>query len=190
MANLYSQDFYKLMKDRLTENGVAAQWIPLHTQSEEETKTLIASFISIFPEASLWLTESAETLLTGTTSKISLPADYLRSIYSLPEIAGNLAGVGINEPAMLAGTFLMDAKGLRDYVNNAFIMTDDKPVIEYRVPGINLKYRETLEKMLIYRGSLSRAASMLGIPREDIPKIQAYRNELIKQCLSTPMSFR
>ena len=76
MANLYSKDFYKLMKDRLTENGVAAQWIPLHTQSEEETKTLIATFISIFPEASLWLTESAETLLTGTTSKISLPPDY------------------------------------------------------------------------------------------------------------------
>ena len=69
-------------------------------------------------------------------------------------------------------------------------MTDDKPIIEYRVPGINDKYQETLKKMLIYRGSLSLVASMLGIPRENIPKIQAYRSELINQSLSTPMFFR
>ena len=43
MANLYSEDFYRLVKDRLSPDGVVAQWIPLHTQSEADTKMLLGS---------------------------------------------------------------------------------------------------------------------------------------------------
>ena len=56
MANLYSQDFYRLVYDRLRDGGVSAQWIPLHTQSQQDTKMLLASFISVFPQSSLWWT--------------------------------------------------------------------------------------------------------------------------------------
>ena len=40
MVNLYSRDFYQLAASRLEEGGVVAQWLPLPTQNDEESRSL------------------------------------------------------------------------------------------------------------------------------------------------------
>lgn len=131
VANLYSTDFYKLASSRLNDGGVVAQWLPLPTQNEAETKALIASFIAVFPHASLWTTELHEMLLIGGQSPLVLDAASIRQRFAQPGVAQSLREVGIDSPGALLATWMTDRSGLAYYVEDAAPVTDDHPRIEY-----------------------------------------------------------
>jgi spermidine synthase len=52
---LYSLEFYRLVAARLTPEGVAAQWLPIHLLSPFEAASIAATFQAVFGDASLWL---------------------------------------------------------------------------------------------------------------------------------------
>ncbi|MDH5625639.1 MAG: fused MFS/spermidine synthase, partial [Nitrospira sp.] len=60
VVNLYSTGFYELARARLRPDGLVAQWLPLPTQNDEDTRSLVRSFLDVFPHASLWTTELHE----------------------------------------------------------------------------------------------------------------------------------
>ncbi|VVE62222.1 spermidine synthase [Pandoraea captiosa] len=131
VANLYSTDFYRLASSRLRDGGVVAQWLPLPTQNEAETKALIASFIEVFPHASLWTTELHEMLLVGGQTPLVLDAASIRQRFAQPGVAQALREVGIDSPGALLATWMTDRSGLAYYVEDAAPVTDDRPGIEY-----------------------------------------------------------
>ncbi|MCD4747763.1 MAG: fused MFS/spermidine synthase [Thermoanaerobaculales bacterium] len=52
--NLYSREFYELVRQRLREDGVVAQWVPLHLLSEQHMGAVIATFHEAFPYSALY----------------------------------------------------------------------------------------------------------------------------------------
>jgi spermidine synthase len=66
VVNLYARDFYALARRRLNPDGLLAQWLPLSTQNDEDTRSLVRSFLDVFPHATLWTTELHEMLLIGS----------------------------------------------------------------------------------------------------------------------------
>lgn len=131
VANLYSTDFYRLASSRLRKGGVVAQWLPLPTQNEAETKALIASFIAVFPHASLWTTELHEMLLIGGQTPLVLDAASIRQRFAQPGVQQALGEVGIDSPGALLATWMTDRSGLAYYVEDVAPVTDDRPGIEY-----------------------------------------------------------
>ena len=71
VVNLYSTDFYRLAATRLHTNGLVAQWLPLPTQTDSDTRSLVRSFLDVFPYATLWTTELHEMLLVGSLNPSS-----------------------------------------------------------------------------------------------------------------------
>jgi spermidine synthase len=69
VVNLYSTEFYRLASRRLEQNGLFAQWLPISTQNDEETRSLVRSFLDVFPYATLWTTEMHEMLMIGRTRR-------------------------------------------------------------------------------------------------------------------------
>lgn len=49
VVNLYSRNFYQLAAARLQPAGLVAQWLPLPTQNDEDSRSLVRSFIDVFP---------------------------------------------------------------------------------------------------------------------------------------------
>lgn len=176
MANLYSLEFYQLTKQHLTSDGVVVQWIPLHTQRNADTRMLIATFLKAFPNASLWWTESGETLILGRMNNASLPPGHFRSMMSNPRVARSLREIRVNTPEQLAAHFLLNKTGLQAVAGDSTIMTDDLPVIEYRVPLFNGDYRPLLDDIFRHRPGDRQIATMLGFSPESGKKIgQAWR---------------
>lgn len=54
-TNLYSQEFYQLVKDRLKSGGIFQQWIQLHHIGTNEVGSVIATLRSVFPCVSFWV---------------------------------------------------------------------------------------------------------------------------------------
>ncbi|MGE8367597.1 spermidine synthase [Cupriavidus sp.] len=131
VVNLYSRDFYELARSRLQPGGLFAQWLPLATQNDEDSRALVRSFLDAFPHASLWTTEVHEMLLVGSDAPLDLDAARIQARFNQPAVAGALREVGINSPAALLATWVTGREGLERYAAGAPAVTDDRPLIEY-----------------------------------------------------------
>ena len=131
VANLYSSGFYELARARLRPGGLVAQWLPLPTQNDEDTRSLVRSFLDVYPHVSLWTTELHEMLLIGSLTPIELKVPRIIERYKQPEVASALREVGIASPEALMATWVTDRTGLEAYAGAALPVTDDQPRIEY-----------------------------------------------------------
>jgi spermidine synthase len=131
VVNLYSRDFYLLAAARLNSNGLLAQWLPISTQNDEDTRSLARSFIDVYPNATLWTTEMHEMLLVGSKEPIDLDARRIATRFADPKVSATLAAVGISSPAAILATYVTDRAGLERYVAGAPPVTDNDPRIEY-----------------------------------------------------------
>jgi spermidine synthase len=131
VVNLYSTDFYRLASKRLEANGLFAQWLPLATQNEEDTQSLVRSFLDVFPYATLWTTEMHEMMLIGSQSPIDLDAQQIARRFLQSGVSTSLQAVGISSPAALLATWVTGRDGLEHYAAHVRAVTDDFPRIEY-----------------------------------------------------------
>ncbi|MBD9473694.1 fused MFS/spermidine synthase [Achromobacter sp. ACM01] len=131
VVNLYSRDFYQLAASRLAPQGIVAQWLPLPTQNEDDTRALIASFIQVFPHAQLWTSELHEMLLLGSMQPLTLDAARIQARYGQPDTAAALQAVGVPSAAALLSTWVTDREGLARFAGDTPAVTDDRPGIEY-----------------------------------------------------------
>lgn len=131
VVNLYSRDFYQLAARRLAPGGLLAQWLPLPTQNDEDSRAMVRAFLDAFPHATLWTTELHEMLLVGSRDPIELDAAQIAQRFNQPSVASALGEVGVGSPAALLATWVTDRAGLERYAGNTPAVTDDHPSIEY-----------------------------------------------------------
>ena len=131
VVNLYSTDFYRIAASRLERHGLVAQWLPISTQNEADTQSLIASFVAAFPYATLWTTELHEMMLVGSMEPIALDWATITRRMAEPNVASALREIGIASPQTLLATWVTDRAGLAYYAADAAPVTDDAPRIEY-----------------------------------------------------------
>jgi predicted membrane-bound spermidine synthase len=148
VANLYSRDFYELAKRRLRPDGLLAQWWPLPTQNDEDSRSLVRSFVDAFPHASVWTTELHEMLLVGSTGPMELDASRIAARFEQTSVAQALAAVGVMSPPALIATWITGRDGLERYAGGAAPVTDDRPRIEYATWTRRDEFRRVLPLVL------------------------------------------
>lgn len=158
VANLYSTDFYRLAATRLAPGGMVAQWLPLPTQNDDDTRSLVRSFIDIFPHATLWTTELHEMLLIGSLEPMRLDLATITRRFNEPGVRAALEEVGIASPAALLATWITDREGLVRFAGSAPAVTDDRPRIEY-APWVR---PDAIVPVLIELFALRRGAAVDG----------------------------
>jgi predicted membrane-bound spermidine synthase len=138
VVNLYSRDFYQLAASRLEQNGLVAQWLPLPTQNIDDSRSLVRSFLDVFPYANLWTSEFHEMLLVGSMQPIALDAAKITERFQQDSVRSTLQDVGIGSAAALLSTWVTDRAGLEIFAASAPAVTDDQPRIEY-APWVRAK---------------------------------------------------
>jgi spermidine synthase len=131
VVNLYSRDFYQLAAKRLAPGGLLAQWWPIPTQNDEDSRAMVRAFLDAFPHATLWTTELHEMLLIGSNDPIELDTAQIEHRFQQPTVAKALGDVGIASPSALLATWVTDRAGLEQYAGHVRPVTDDRPTIEY-----------------------------------------------------------
>ena len=53
-GNLYAREMYDIVARRLAPGGLFCQWLPLYQLTREEFDTIVRTFLTVFPQASLW----------------------------------------------------------------------------------------------------------------------------------------
>ena len=77
VAALYSREFYRLVRSRLTVGGYVSQWLPAYQVPAESSLAMVRAFLDVFPQAVLLSGTQAELLLVGHVG--AAPRDRSRS---------------------------------------------------------------------------------------------------------------
>ncbi|CAI8805832.1 spermidine synthase [Pseudomonas sp. IT-P44] len=138
VVNLYSRDFYQLAASRLEKQGLVAQWLPLPTQNIDDSRSLVRSFLDVFPYANVWTSEFHEMLLVGSMEPIALDTAKISERFQQDSVRSTLQDVGIGSANALLATWVTDRTGLERFAADAPPVTDDQPRIEY-APWVRAK---------------------------------------------------
>lgn len=135
-GSLYTVEHFKNCKDKLKPNGVMLQWLPLYGLSEQDVKTVIASFLEAFPEASYWCwyprPAKGDTMLIGRKSNRPFSYSLLAERYKALQAQGVTTW---SSPLDIMAGFLMEGELLKAFVSGAPLNTDDRPVLEFSAPS-------------------------------------------------------
>jgi spermidine synthase len=110
-VNLYTKQFFSLMKGRLKDGGVASFWLPLYQLTTDETKAILRAFLNVFPNASLWATSDLEWVMIGINPPWRKPDQELaHRLWTDPTTGPDLVRVGLEVPGQMPASFVMDAE--------------------------------------------------------------------------------
>lgn len=129
VVSLYTLEHFRLLRDRLSEGGVASYWLPVYQLDVADARAIVSAFCGAFDDCSLWSGAGLEWVLVGTRGRQGTPASAGFSHQWEEPAAGTwLRWVGLETPEQLAATFLADADGLKRFAGAAPPLTDDRPL--------------------------------------------------------------
>ena len=133
-GNLYTVEYFDLMKQKLNPRGVACAWIPLSGISKRELQILMKSFQEVYPHATLWFMNhdfSNFGILIGTAEKLQIDYSRLQAGFADQSIADSLAEIGMTHPLQFVHCLHLDEDGYRQFCGDVELHTDDMPVLEF-----------------------------------------------------------
>ena len=155
-VNLYSREFYQLTAERLNKDGLMMQWLPLHLVGPDDAKSILKTFKEVYPHTSIWNSFLTRiVLLVGSKEEIALDKIRFEELMRVPEIQNSAQQIGINTFLDFTDFFLTDASKVNSFMQNADLITDDRPLLEFSpatlLPPLKLEVDETFLNYLKYR---------------------------------------
>jgi spermidine synthase len=136
MVNLYTPEFYRLCRDRLTPKGVMCMWFFLPTCHTSEFQMLLKSFMTVFPHTTIWRSPYNYGIFAiGTKEKLQIDLETFRqriqSRTIQEDVKGFLWGNSQFDENYLLNLFMFNSQRIWRLVKNGPDLSDDTPYIEH-----------------------------------------------------------
>ena len=136
VSNLFTIEYFKMIDERLHENGIVALWLQNYRITLEDLKTSIKTFTDVFPYGSLWFHYSgtSDLILIGSRDKHAFPLELLKKKLSNEAVKIDLKRIDIENVYDFIELFLIGGTDLNYFVGEAAVNTDNKPTLEFSLP--------------------------------------------------------
>ncbi|MFB6261994.1 MAG: fused MFS/spermidine synthase [Bradymonadaceae bacterium] len=147
VASLFTVDHYRNVRRHLRRKGVFAQWIQLYEMRPKNIRTMLATFLEVFPHAHAFTSEPRGTdlILIGANQPLPFPAKGYARARSIPSVRKELERAGVDHPYELYGLTFMNEDELRDLAAGAPLNTDDNGRLEFQAPKDLIEYQSGLK---------------------------------------------
>jgi spermidine synthase len=137
---LYTVEHFRAVRDRLAAEGVFCQWLPLHQLDLDTLRSIVQSFITVYPGGrAILASNSLETPvlgLIGRSDNGGFEVKRLRENLATTALPKSPADFGIEDEFALFGSFVAGPKALAHFAGSAAANTYDHPIVAYRAPRI------------------------------------------------------
>jgi len=131
-VNLYTQDYYELIRERLTERGFFTQWLPVSQLNQDVVRSAVKAFVNVFPHSILISGYRNNLILMGSPDPFHFDTRELRrKIDSNTSLKHDLQSISAGNLTEIIGSFVMGERGLVEYTAEVDPVTDDHPYMEY-----------------------------------------------------------
>ncbi|OLB47887.1 MAG: hypothetical protein AUI08_12945 [Gemmatimonadetes bacterium 13_2_20CM_2_65_7] len=134
IATLYTPEFFRIAKGRLSDGGVFCQWIQLYQLPLPVVAGIVRSLRQVFPHVNVWFGGTADLFVLGSSRPLSYDRTWLARLIGR---GGPLQGLAtewlsIDSPEEYFGRMLLgDSGATRLLARAAFVHTDDRPRLEF-----------------------------------------------------------
>ncbi|MBX9947911.1 MAG: fused MFS/spermidine synthase [Candidatus Obscuribacterales bacterium] len=133
VCNLFTEEYFKTVRDRLTPDGVLSLWLQLAEVSPDSVKSVLAALERNFGYCLALSSDS--TNLVVLASQTPIRADYadLQDVFANPYIVRALDKAKITSPEAVLSRMVMTPGGVAYCVRGIKPNTDDLNLLEYRI---------------------------------------------------------
>jgi spermidine synthase len=158
IVNLYSQEYFKLIHNRLNPGGYASYWLPVQQLEPTDTLAIIKAFCNAFDDCSLWSGAGLEWMLLGSNgANPQGDVAQFSAQWHEPQVGRELVALGLESPAQLGSLFIADSDLLMDLTADVAPVTDNYPSrISLRAVGNPLSYVELYDFLMHEQERLER----------------------------------
>jgi spermidine synthase len=125
-GNLYSREYFTLVRDALEPGGIALQWIGHRPPTQY--RLIMRTFLEVFPHTTLWLDGN---LMAGSLEPLQLQEAQFAAKRADPRTAAALDEVGLTSFDVLTSWYTAGPDEMRRFVGAGPVLTDDRPLLEY-----------------------------------------------------------
>jgi spermidine synthase len=137
-GNLYAREMFETVARRLAPGGLFCQWLPLYQLTREEFEIIVRTFLTVFPQTSLWRDDFYPNRpVVGLVGQLApRPIDLAHvgeRLLRLPEWGRDSF---LASPRALVMLYAGDLASVADLFARAPVNTDDRPLIEFLAPRL------------------------------------------------------
>jgi spermidine synthase len=125
-GNLYSREYFALVRRALNENGLALQWVG-HREATQY-RLIVRTFMEVFPDATAWMNGS---LLVGSRGPLEIDTTAFARKLENPRIREALSDINLGSVDALLAAYTAGPAELRAFTGPGPVLTDDHPRLEF-----------------------------------------------------------
>ena len=125
ISNLFTREYFQLAATRLAPDGIYCQWLPYYLLTNDDVTTMVRTFASVFPHASIWKVPlSLDLIMIGSRTPFAR---------SVEEIQQRVSALIPGAPP--AYVLSRSPEAVRDIARREDVPlnTDDRPIVEFSV---------------------------------------------------------
>jgi spermidine synthase len=134
IASLFTREFFEAARSRLAPGGLLCQWAHTYDISGQDLRSIVGTFLSVFPNGALWMVGDADVLLIGSTEPLDSRMAGMAAAWHRPGVAEDLASVEARDPFSVQSLFVASGAPLTEWVAGAPSQTDDRMALEFSGP--------------------------------------------------------
>ena len=134
IATLYTPEFFRIAKSRLSADGIFCQWIQLYQLPLPIVAGIVRSLHEVFPYVHVWFGGTSDLVVLASTRPISYDREWMSQVLGP---GGALHGLSrewlsIDAPDQYFGRMLLGDSGVSRLITRAtFDHTDNRPRLEF-----------------------------------------------------------
>ncbi len=168
---LYTREHFDAVRQRLNDDGLFCQWLPLFQMDLETFKVIAKTFSESFPNVQVYLPHNSISQpivgLIGTNHPLTMQPDYLLNRVHGRTLQRELVKLRLNSDFALYGGFVADREALRQFAQQAELNTDDKTTVTYRAPQFAYQQKQSHGERLV--SLVDALAALRTLPADDRP---------------------
>ncbi|MGD9906769.1 MAG: fused MFS/spermidine synthase [Vicinamibacterales bacterium] len=125
-GNLYSREYFQLVRAAMADDGLVLQWIGHRPATQYAL--IMRTFLDVFPHTTLW---ADGQLMVGATRPLRLAREPFEAKRRRDVTRAALDEIGLDSFATLTSWYVAGPDELRRFVGDGPLLTDDRPLVEY-----------------------------------------------------------
>src|SRR2546426_8876726 len=101
VATLYTPEFFRIVRERLTEGGVFSQWVQLYQLPVPVVVGIVRNLAAVFPHVEIWFSSPGDVMVLGSARPLTYDRAWLGRLVgargSLGELGREYLGVDRSE---------------------------------------------------------------------------------------------
>jgi spermidine synthase len=149
VANVFTQEFFRLGKSKLKEDGVFCQWLQLYKISPDSFRTVLTTFHSVFPYVYIFQPQEKDLIMVGFKQKPVLSLAEIQKKMDLPAVSRDLKRINVETLKDLSSRFTMGPEEVATLTRGGVLNTDDNALIEFSTPKTLFAETEDLNTKIL-----------------------------------------